>query len=152
MRLPTVVLILIACAVSHAQPTTPRPPLVSVWNSTVSVKGGQSHRLTTFGQKPSAIFPTSRCIAGIWKLDAKGESATHFTGVVQDASYNHPRKKTPAKLAIKVRKTRPLMSVFGEHRAALHAIMRGSGQLVIREVTGGEWEVVGYSTDALGDV
>lgn len=152
MRLTTVVLLLIACAVGQAQPTTPRPPLVTVWNSTVSVKGGQSHQLTTFGSKPSAIFPTARCIAGIWQLAAKGESATHFTGVVQGASYNHPRKKTPARLALKVRKTRQLMSVFGEHRAALHAIMRGSGQLVIREVTGGEWEVVGYSTESLGDV
>lgn len=151
MRLTSVVLVLLACASTHAQ--TPKPALATVWNTMAAVGGGQQQKVTTFGAvKPNAVLASCRCIAGVWKVDRGGESASHFTGNIQDVSYNHPRKTTPAKLAAKVRKTRQLMSVFGDHRAALHAIMRGSGQLLLREVTGGEWEVIGYSTEALGDV
>jgi hypothetical protein len=156
MRLTTVVLLLITCAVSHAEtlpaPTVAKPALATAWTSQALVAGGQSKKLVTFGEKPSGLCTTSRCIAGTWQFDRDGESDSHFTGIIEDVSYNHARKKAPAKLAAKVRKTRQLMSAFSAHRTAVHAIMRGSGQLLLREVTGGEWEVIGYSTDALGDL
>jgi hypothetical protein len=53
---------------------------------------------------------------------------------------------------LKIRKTRHLMGTARDYRPALHGILRGSGQLVLREVTGGEWEVVGYAPAALGDI
>ncbi len=154
MRLATVVLILLGCASAHADtaPVKARPPLATAWTSSVFVAGGQSKKLITFGEKASALLTTCRCIAGTWRLGRDGESDTHFTGRIEDVSYNHARKLAPAKLAGKVRKTRQLMSAFSTHREALHAIMRSSGQLLLREVTGGEWEVIGYSTEALGDV
>lgn len=155
MRLCSVVLLLLACADSGADTApklAPKPALSTVWNTTAAVRGGTAQNLTIFGGKPKDFLPTCRCIAGVWRIGRGGETTTHFAGTIQGTSYNHARKPAPAKLAIKVRKTRQLMSVFGEHRAALHTIIRGSGQLVLREVTGGEWEVVGYSTEPLGDL
>lgn len=145
-------LLLVACAVSHAQPTAPKPLLATAWTSMATVKGGSAKKLVTFGDKASVLLTACRCITGTWRVGRDGESKSYFTGTLEDISYNHARKKAPAKLAAKVRKTRQLMSAFSAHRAALHGIMRSSGQLLLREVTGGEWEVIGYSTEALGDL
>jgi hypothetical protein len=125
---------------------------LSVWNIQVTGPGGQT-KLVVFGGNPNVFLPTCRCIAGVWTIGKDGESATHFTGTLQDTSPNHTRAAVKAKgLSVKVRKTRYLMSVSGDHRAKLHAIIRGSGQIILREVTGGEWEIAGYSEDPLGDL
>jgi hypothetical protein len=44
------------------------------------------------------------------------------------------------------------MGVHRDYRAALHGILRGSGPLVIREVVGGDWEVVGFAEGELGNL
>lgn len=123
-----------------------------MWNTQAATDGGPYQKITIFGGNPDVFLATCRCVAGIWQVGRGGESASHFTGTLRGTSFNHARKASPAKIAVKVRKTRQLMFVLGDHRAKLHAILRGSGQLVLREVTGGEWEVAGYSVEPLGDV
>jgi hypothetical protein len=124
---------------------------LAAWNVTVKDDGGDKTKLTVFGDDPNQMLPLCRCVAGTWKLAKNGESATHFKGTLDNLSINHTRKHGKT-LTVKVRKTRHLMGAHRDYRAALHAILRGSGQLIVREVKGGEWEVVGYSPAPLGDV
>jgi hypothetical protein len=123
---------------------------LTAWNITVK-SGDASTKLTVFGDDPYAMLPVCRCVAGTWKLAKNGETATHFKGTLKNLSINHARAKAKT-LTVKLRKTRYLMGAHRDYRAALHAIVRGSGQLIVREVTGGEWEVVGYAPEALGDL
>lgn len=151
----TLAVVLLVGGSTLAQPK-PKPAAdattqLSVWNTQVTVAGA-TKKMVVFGGNPNVFLPTCRCIAGVWKIGRDGESATHFTGTLQDTSVNHPRTAVKTKFPVKVRKTRYLMSVLGDHRTKLHAIMRGSGQILLREVTGGEWEIAGYSEDPLGDV
>jgi hypothetical protein len=121
---------------------------LTAWN--IVIKAGDSRvKLTVFGGDPNVMLPACRCAAGLFTLNK--ETATHFTGTLDKPSFNHKRAATK-QLAVKVRKTRHLMGVHRDYRAALHAILRGSGQLFVREVTGGEWEVVGFAPEPLGDV
>jgi len=143
------VLVLLVSGVVRADPD-PIPQL-SVWNTKASVVGGPSRKITVFGGNPDELLPTCRCVTGTWQIAKGGESASHFTGTIQALSSNHSRGSAK-KLSAKVRKTRDIMYVLGDHRSKLHAILRGSGQLILREVSGGEWEVAGYAVEALGDV
>jgi hypothetical protein len=120
----------------------------TVWNAQAKVADGSYKKIIFIGEKPDALLPPCRCVAGIWKRGS--ETATHFTGTLDGASFNHKRGGAKKRIAIKVRKTRDLMGMHRDYRAALHGIMRGSGQLVVREVTGGQWEVVGYAPEAMG--
>ena len=121
----------------------------TVWNVKVKASDGDSARLTIIEGHPNTLLPACRCVAGIWRL--AGETETHFVGTVEELSFNHPRKATKS-IRAKVRKTRSLMGVHKDYRPALHGIMRGSGQLVLREVAGGEWEVAGFADNAVGDL
>jgi uncharacterized protein YkwD len=123
----------------------------TVWNVKVKARARDGHtvQLTIMDGHPSSFLPTCRCVAGMWRLG--GETATHFVGTVEELSFNHTRK-TPKSIRAKVRKTRSLMGVHKNYRPTLHGIMRASGQLVLREVAGGEWEVAGFADDAVGDL
>ncbi len=146
MRAAVITLVvLISCGVIHASGLTR-------WTTTISNGGKASSKLILWGTNPTSMMPACRCVAGIFKLGRDGESATHFSGTLAGASFNHPRATKRGALAVKIRKTRHIMGGSGDLRDQLHAILRGSGQLILREVTGGEWEIVGYSVDALGDV
>lgn len=117
----------------------------TVWNVTVEAADGGSTELRSIDGNPNEMLPACRCVTGTWRLAE--ETATHFTGTVDRMRANHPRKPAGS-LRVKIRKTRAVLGVHRDYRATLHGILRGSGQLVLREVTGGEWEVVAF-TDAL---
>lgn len=121
------------------------------WNTTLRLPDGASTKLTVFGDNPDVLLPACRCVAGVWKLARGGESATHLSGTLRELSFNHTRAAKPA-LAVKIRKTRFLIGAPRKYRDELHAILRGSGALVLREVRGGEYEVVGFAPAALGDL
>ena len=139
MRLIVGLLIVLCVAPAHAE---------TVWNVKVKTASGNT-QLTIIDGHPSTTLPACRCVAGMWRLG--GETATHFVGTVEALSFNHPRKATRT-IRAKVRKTRTLMGVHKAYRPALHGIMRGSGQLVLREVAGGEWEVAGFAEEPVGDL
>ena len=120
----------------------------TVWNIAVSATDGSETKLTTLEENPNKLLPANRCVAGQWQL--KSETSTHFTGTLKALSFNHGRKGKS--LQVKVRKTRSLMGVARDHREALLGIMRGKGQLILREVEGGQWEVAGYAPQPLGDL
>jgi uncharacterized protein YkwD len=120
----------------------------TVWNVSVAATGGSETKLTTLDENPNKLLPACRCVAGLWAL--KSETATHFTGTLKALSFNHPRKAKT--LQVKVRKTRSLMGVARDYRETLLGIVRGKGQLILREVTGGQWEVVGFAPQPLGDL
>jgi cysteine-rich secretory family protein len=145
MRAAVITLVLlITCGVIHASGLTR-------WTTTVKTDG-KSTKLILWGTNPTSMMPACRCVAGIFKLGRDGESATHFTGTLSGATFNHPRAAKAGGFAVKIRKTRHVMGLKDELRDELHAILRGSGQVILREVKGGEWEIVGYSVDALGDL
>jgi hypothetical protein len=140
-----VVVGLVLASSAHAQ---------TVWNVKVTARDGESTtQLRSIDGNPNVVFSSCRCITGVWQIDEgkRAETATHFAGTLDDLSFNHARKATKS-LRVKVRKTRALMGVHRDYRAALHGIMRGSGQLVLREVAGGEWEVIAFAEDAVGDL
>ncbi|MBA3454365.1 MAG: hypothetical protein H0T42_14830 [Deltaproteobacteria bacterium] len=151
--------LLVALLLSASSPATAQVPAkltapadqLKVWNTKAALDTGAWEKITIFGGHPDAYLAACRCVAGVWQPGRKGESATHFTGTVQGASLNHARAGSQ-KLTAKVRKTRHLMYALGDHRAKLHAIMRGSGQVILREVKGGEWELAGYAENPLGDL
>lgn len=153
----TMLALLIAIGSARAQPAAKPAPasppgnFLTPWNIQATTEGG-TKKITVFGGTPDDFLPSCRCVAGIWQLGRNGESATHFTGTLQGTSVNHPRAAVAAKLKAKIRKTRHLMGAADEHRKKLQAIMASTGQLILREVKGGEWEVVGYSVDILGDL
>jgi hypothetical protein len=147
MRAILVAIVVLAAATARAD----TKHQLTVWNTSVDAGGG-STKLTVFGDNPNDMLPACRCVAGIWQLAKGGESTTHFKGTLAKLSFNYPRGKQPKALTVKVRKTRHLMGAARDYRPALHAILRGSGQLVLREVSGGEWEVVGYAPTPLGDL
>ena len=120
---------------------------VTVWKAQAKAADDTYKPIVFIGETPNALLPPCRCVAGTWKIGR--ETATHFTGTLDGPSFNHVRA-AKKRLSIKVRKTRELMGMHRDYRPALHAIMRGSGQLVLREVSGGEWEVVGYAPGPLG--
>ncbi len=141
--------LLITCGVIHADAKI----AMTRWTTTVRDGSGEYKKLTLWGENPATMMPACRCVAGIWKIGRDGESAAHFTGTLAGSSFNHARvSEKPGGFRVKIRKTRHLMGLGGDQRDELHAILRGSGQVVLREVTGGEWEVVGYSVDPLGDL
>jgi uncharacterized protein YkwD len=117
----------------------------TVWNVTVQRASGGSTELRSIDGNPNEMLPVCRCVTGVWRLG--GETATHFVGTLEDVTANHPRKAAKPFRA-KIRKTRAVLGVHRDYRGTLHGILRGSGQLVLREVTGGEWEVVAF-TDAI---
>ncbi|HEY5928143.1 MAG TPA: CAP domain-containing protein [Kofleriaceae bacterium] len=123
----------------------------TVWNVMVPVRDGVQTRMSFLGENPNKFLSTCRCVAGIWKLASKGETATHFSGTIKAPAFNHPRAKAKT-LQVKVRKTRALMGAAKDYRDTLHGIIRGSGQVVLREVSGGEWEVVGFAAEAVGNI
>ena len=124
----------------------------TVWNVQVSKRGGGSTQLRTIDGNPNVVLPSCRCLAGVWRIANKGgETATHFVGTLDALSFNHKRKASKT-IRVKLRKTRALMGVHRDYRAMLHGIVRGSGQLVLREVAGGEWEVAGFAEAAVGDL
>src|SRR5262245_31626947 len=99
----------------------------TIWNVQATTSDGTS-KLTTIGGNPNEALSPCRCVAGIFKLSK--ESSTHFSGTLESLSFNYARKaKKGEKLSVKIRKTRAVMGVHGDYRAALHGIMRGSGQL-----------------------
>jgi hypothetical protein len=116
----------------------------TVWN--VKINGVELHTLET---DPNVLFPSCRCVAGVWHK--KSESATQLTGTLDAPSFNHARKAGKS-LGVKLRKTRNVMGVHRDYREELHGILNGSGQLVLREVSGGEWEVVGFAAGKIGDL
>jgi hypothetical protein len=120
----------------------------TVWNVTVKRDSGGSTELRSIDGNPNDMLPRCRCVTGIWRLG--GETATHFVGTLEDATANHARKAT--KIRAKIRKTRAVIGVHRDYRGTLHGILRGSGQLVLREVTGGEWEVVAFADAIAGDI
>jgi hypothetical protein len=138
--------VLALCALSTSA-VAATPGSHTVWNISVTA-GGSETKLTTLDENPNVLLPACRCVAGMWAM--KSETATHFTGTLKALSFNHSRKAKT--LQIKVRKTRSLMGVARDYREALLGIMRGKGQLILREVTGGQWEVVGFATQPLGDL
>jgi hypothetical protein len=145
-----------SAAVASPRKAPPPPPssVMPVTRAQASMPGTPGKRITIYGGDLRSILPACRCVAGAWKLAKNGESKTHFKGTLSATSFNHKRAKSPKSLAVKVRKTNHLMrGVFGTEREQLHAIMRGSGTVMLREVTGGEWELVGFSLEAeLGDL
>ncbi len=149
MRAVIIALLVLGAGIAGATPT--KKHQLTVWTTTIETASG-AQKLLVFGDNPNDMLPACRCVAGIWQLAKGGESATHFKGTLSQLSFNYPRGKKSKALTAKVRKTRYLMGAARDHRPALHAIMRGSGQLLLREVTGGEYEVVGYSAVALGDL
>lgn len=123
----------------------------TVWNAQAKAADGSNRKIVFLGETPNKMLPACRCVAGIWKRSR--ETATHFIGTLQSPSFNHKRPGAkPRSLSVKVRKTRDLMGMHRDYRASLHAIMRGSGQLVLREVAGRQWEVVGYALEPVGDL
>jgi len=136
--------LVVATPVARAETNTTR----TVWNIAVAASGGTQTKLTTLDDNPNVLLPASRCVAGLWTL--KSETATHFVGTLKAPSFNFARKAKT--LQVKVRKTRSLMGVARDYRDALHGIMRGKGQLILREVEGGQWEVAGFAPEPLGDV
>lgn len=138
------------CVVAGAGTVASASHNATVWNAKAKV-GDRYKKIVFIGETPTAMLPACRCVAGIWKLARAGETATHFAGTLDAPSFNdgHVAKK---RFAVKVRKTRELMGVHRDYRAALHAILRKSGQLVLREVSGGEWEVVGYAPEPVGNL
>lgn len=135
-----------------AKPAAPPGNFLTPWNVKAAAGDGASRKITVFGATPDVLFASCRCIAGMWQIGRGGDTATHFTGTLQGTSVNHTRAAPAKKFRAKVRKTRHLMGASDEHRKKLQAIMASSGQLILREVKGGEWEVVGYSADAVGDL
>jgi hypothetical protein len=148
MRVLIVVAVVLFGTVAHAHADTKYQ--LTAWNVTVKTDGNAT-KLTVFGDDPNQMLPLCRCVAGKWTLAKNGETATHFKGTLEDLSVNYSRKHGK-KLTVKVRKTRYLMGAHRDYRAALLGIMGGSGQLIVREVKGGEWEVVGFAPGPLGDV
>lgn len=145
MRLIVASLIAVCIAGAPAHANT-------VWNVKVAASDGGSTQLRTIDGDPNVIFASCPCIAGVWRIAGEGgETATHFVGTVDALSFNHPRKATKT-IRAKVRKTRALMGLHRDYRAKLHGIMRASGQIVLREVAGGEWEVAGFAEDVVGDL
>ena len=154
MRLGAIAALGIVCsALSVPATAKPAKPETSktVWNISVASRDGAQTKMTFLDGNPNVILSSCRCVAGLWQQAKKGETATHFTGTLKALSFNHPRAATKA-LQLKVRKTRALMGVAKDYRPTLHGIMRGGGQLVVREVDGGEWEVVGFAPEAVGDL
>lgn len=137
MRVFAVVVALAISSISSAS---------TVWNAQAKVADGTFKKIVFLTEKPSTLLPACRCVAGIWKR--KSETATHFVGTLQAPSFNYARGRAPP--TFKVRKTRELIGMHRDYRGALHEILRGSGQLVLREVAGGEWEVAGYAPESLG--
>jgi Cysteine-rich secretory protein family len=121
----------------------------TVWNVTVKRASGGSTELRSIDGNPNDMLPRCRCVTGVWR--PASESATHFVGTLEDVTANHPRKATKA-IRAKIRKTRKLLGVHRDYRETLHGIVRGSGQLVLREVTGGEWEVVAFTDAIAGNI
>jgi hypothetical protein len=119
----------------------------TVWNTLARLSDGSQRKIVFLGETtPDTMLPLSRCAVGVWKLSK--ETATHFVGTLSTPTFNYPR--AAKSLSIKIRKTRELMGMHRDYRTALHAIVRGSGQLVVREVKGGQWEVVGFATESVG--
>jgi hypothetical protein len=145
VRAVIVAVVVLACGVARAGTQYS----LTAWNTIVKA-GDATTKLTVFGDDPRVMMPQCRCVAGIWKLAKNGETATHFKGTLKGISANHARKTKT--LTVKVRKTRYLMGAHRDYRPALHAILRGSGQLIVREVTGGEWELVGFAPEPVGDL
>jgi hypothetical protein len=143
--------VVLVAALLLAALAIPATAASTVWNTNVPLKGG-AKKVTVIGDNPNTMLPLCRCVAGTWKLAKKGESATHFAGTLSSLSFNHKRAGKQKTLSIKVRKTRDLMGVQQDYRGLLHGTMRGSGQLILREVKGGDWEIVGFSAEKLGDL
>jgi hypothetical protein len=124
-----------------------------VWNSKLVVNGSPKTVAVIGEDRPALLLPKCRCVVGQFSLAKGGETATHFTGKLDDIAFNHTRSgKAVTSLAVRIRKTRDVMSVHTNHRVALHGILRGGGQLILREVKGGEHEVVGYSTGPIDEL
>jgi hypothetical protein len=141
MRLLAVALLVAHAAVAAAAPT--------VWNVEVAALDGARARMTFLDGNPNTILRSCRCVAGRWRL--AGESATHFAGTLEVRSENHARR-TGKRIGAKVRKTRAVMYVQQAYRDALHDVLRGTGSVVLREVQGGEWEVVAFADAPIGDL
>ncbi|NVB79120.1 MAG: hypothetical protein HOV81_12035 [Kofleriaceae bacterium] len=141
--------LLVVCSATLASATTTTRQ-VTVWKAQAKADDGSYKPIVFIGETPDDLLPPCRCVAGTWKIAAKnGETATHFIGTLDALSFNHARA-AKKRLSIKIRKTRDLMGVHRDYRPALLAIVRGSGQLVLREVKGGDWEVVGYAPSSVG--
>jgi hypothetical protein len=141
------------CSASAAGPvskTTTTARKATVWNAQAKIDDGSYKKIVFIGDAPKDMLPACRCVTGMWKLTRGGESATHFVGTLDAPSFNYAAAGAKKRLSIKVRKTRELMGVHRDYRPTLHALLRRSGQLVLREVTGGEWEVVGYAPEPVG--
>jgi hypothetical protein len=123
----------------------------TVWNVKVPARDGGSTTLRTIAGDPNVFLAGCPCVAGVWRIASKGETATHFVGTIDAPSFNHPRKSSKS-LRAKVRKTRSLMGVHRDYRAKLHGILRGSGHVVLREVAGGEWEIAGFAEEPAADL
>ncbi len=141
--LGAVLLLALVVAPAAAAPT--------VWNVKVSV-GGDTRKLTVLGETPDTLLPSCRCVLGTFKLAKHGESDSHFAGTLSSLAFNHKPAKKVSSLSIKIRKTRDVLGVQQEYRESLHGILRGTGQLIVREVKGGEWEVVGFANEPVGDI
>ena len=139
--------LVIALLVMHATLAAAAP---TVWNVEVAGADGARTQLTFVDANPNAVLPTCRCVAGTWRL--AGETATHFAGTLEVRSANHARRGATDRLRVKIRKTRPVMFTQQAYRGSLHDILRGSGSLILREVRGGEWEVVAFARAPLGDL
>lgn len=142
MRLVVALLLLVLVALPASAQT--------VWNVRVAARDGGATQLRTLDVNPDEALPRCRCVAGRWVL--KDETATHFIGTLGELSFNHAREGAKATLRVKVRKTRAVMGVHRDYRDALLGALRRGGPLVLREVTGGEWEVAAFADAPVGDL
>ena len=118
------------------------------WTAQVPVGGGVMKKVIIFGGNPQDVLHACLCVSGEWTLGK--ETKTHFTGTLAGTSFNHARGAKPKTL--KVRKTRKLGFITREHREKVLDVLRGNGSVVLKEVTGGEWELIGYAPEPLGDL
>lgn len=125
----------------------------TAWNTTISGgPDGTKKKVVFFGEHPDVMLRACRCIAGTWQIARRGETARAFAGTLSSPSPNHARAAKRGRFTVKVRRTRELDSIAPDYRADVYSILRGKGELVLREVQGNEWEVVGYALQSVGDL
>ena len=120
------------------------------WTAQVPVGRGVMKKVIIFGGNPQDVLQACLCVSGEWTLGKNGETKTHFTGTLASPSFNHTRGAKPK--TFKIRKTKKLGFITREHREKVLDVLRASGPVVLKEVTGGEWELIGYAPEPVGDL
>ena len=114
-----------------------------MWTSKLAVNG-KEQTLVALGEKPSVLFPACHCVVGTWKLGKNGETSAGFSGKLVDVAFNYkPTGKAPTSLTLMIRKTRDVMGVHKDYRAALHGIlMTRDSEVLIHPIDVNLWESV----------